>query len=133
MSSCGWVWEIVDVFGAGIPVYHGVDCISDCHVVESLEINGGKLLVIGSDVSPVFSTVVSIEVDAVNISDAIKGVLLSLEVDEATNSFEEDVARGILLDRVCPLGKDERADVVIAVILLFSDFLVVSVPGVRYF
>lgn len=108
----------------------GVDCIADCHVVETLEMNGGKLLFTGGDVSPIFSTVESIEVDAVNISDVVKSVLLSLEVDEVIVSPEGEVTRGILPDRVCPLGKDKKADVVAAEILLNSDSLVVSMLGV---
>lgn len=125
-----WVWKTVDVFGDGVLIDSGVGCIADCHVVETLGMNGGKLLVTGRDVSPVFSTVVSIEVEAVNVSDVIKGVLLSLEVGEVIASPEGDISGGILPERVCPLGKDKRADVVADVISLNSDSLVVSRLGV---
>lgn len=66
-------------------------------VVENLEVNAGKL-VTDSDVSQVFSIEVSLEVGAVNISDVVKGTLVTLKEDEVIFSFEEDVFREMLCD-----------------------------------
>lgn len=66
-------------------------------VVETLEVNAGKL-VTDSDVSQVFSIEVSLEVGAVNISDVVKGMLVTLKEEEVIFSFEEDVSREMLPD-----------------------------------
>lgn len=65
--------------------------------VETLEVNAGKL-VTDSDVSQVFSIEVSLEVGAVNISDVVKGMLVTLKEEEVIFSFEEDVSREMLPD-----------------------------------
>lgn len=66
-------------------------------VVETLEVNAGKL-VTNSDVSQVFSIELSLKVGAVNISDVVKGMLVTLKEEEVIFSFEEDVAREMLPD-----------------------------------
>lgn len=66
-------------------------------VVENLEVNAGKL-VTNSDVSQVFSIELSLKVGAVNISDVVKGMLVTLKEEEVIFSFEEDVAREMLPD-----------------------------------
>lgn len=66
-------------------------------VVETLEVNAGKL-VTDSDVSQVFSIELSLKVGAVNISDVVKGMLVTLKEEEVIFSFEEDVAREMLPD-----------------------------------
>lgn len=62
------VWKTVDVFGVEELTESGVDCTSDPHVVETIEVNEGKCLVTDNDISPVFSTVLHVEVGAVIIS-----------------------------------------------------------------
>lgn len=66
-------------------------------VVETLEVNAGKL-VTDSDVSQVFSIELSLKVGAVNMSDVVKGMLVTLKEEEVIFSFEEDVAREMLPD-----------------------------------
>lgn len=66
-------------------------------VVENLEVNAGKL-VTNSDVSQVFSIELSLKVGAVNISDVVKGMLVTPKEEEVIFSFEEDVAREMLPD-----------------------------------
>lgn len=66
-------------------------------VVETLEVNAGKL-VTNSDVSQVFSIELSLKVGAVNMSDVVKGMLVTLKEEEVIFSFEEDVAREMLPD-----------------------------------
>lgn len=66
-------------------------------VVENLEVNAGKLDT-DSDVSQVFSTEPSLEVDAVSISDVVKGTLVTLKEEEVIFSFGEDVSREMLPD-----------------------------------
>lgn len=66
-------------------------------VVDTLEVNAGKL-VTNSDVSQVFSIELSLKVGAVNMSDVVKGMLVTLKEEEVIFSFEEDVAREMLPD-----------------------------------
>lgn len=66
-------------------------------VVETLEVNAGKL-VTNSDVSQVFSIELSLKIGAVNMSDVVKGMLVTLKEEEVIFSFEEDVAREMLPD-----------------------------------
>lgn len=66
-------------------------------VVETLEVNAGKLVTKG-DVSQVFSIELSLKVGAVNMSDVVKGMLVTLKEEEVIFSFEEDVAREMLPD-----------------------------------
>lgn len=75
------MWKIVDVFGIEELVESGVDCIFDFNVVENLEVNGEKFLVIDSDGFFMFFRVVFVEVVEVNIWDVVRGVWLILEGD----------------------------------------------------
>ena len=121
-----------------------VDCTSSPVVIETVEVTGVIFLVTVGDVSLVFSTVVSVEVGdvivsdvvgnvllpldgekflslevgVVNIPDVVAGVWLTLAGDEVVVSPEEDVSWGVPAVRVCPRGDDEGVDVVTSVMVV---------------
>ena len=130
VSLFWWVWKTVDNFGVEELVESDTDGISDSHVVETLEVSGRKPLETDSDVSLVLSTMSSFEVGAVSISDVDSAVLLTLKEDERAVSPEEEVAREILPDRVCSLGKKKGIDVITTVISQNSGSTVVSMTSV---
>ncbi len=76
-----------------------------------------------SDVGDVLLTLngekfLSVEVRAVNISDVVAGVLLTLAGEEVVVSPEEDVSWGGPSVRVGPRGDDEGVDVVTSVMVV---------------
>ena len=95
-----------------------VDSPSISLVIETAEVTRVKFLVTESDMIPVFPTMLSVEVGAVNISDVVAGVWLTLAGDEVVVSPEEDVSRGVPAVRVCPRGDDEGVDEVTSVMVV---------------
>lgn len=127
------MWKTVDNLGDEEPIESGNDGTSDSRVVETLEVNGRKLLDTDSDVSLVLSTMVYFVVGAVNISDVDRAVLLTLKEDEGVVSPGEEVAREMLPDKVCSLCKKKRVDVLTTVISLTSGFHDLSLVVLRRF